>query len=1046
MASVNFGADVYVDGELEIEDDLTVGGQVVSLVDSIAPFVVTSTVLNENLNADLLDGEHGAYYLDLANATGVLGVAYGGTGLSTVGSAGQLLRSTGTGLEYFTHDFISSTLLGAVNGVATLDATGKVPLAQLPSMGMQYKGTWDASTNTPTLADGLGTEGDFYRVIVPGTVDFGSGNISFTVGDDVIYNGSVWERAPAGHITPTLQQVTDQGAVTSNNITIEKAGSISTILVRESISGAYSVMGASESTARIGSTDGALAAGFSVSPSGAYLFFEDITSADAWALSYVSDGVASLDSGHQLRVQQDPVHDNDLARKLYVDTGLSAKFDIPTGTTAQYVRGDGSLDTFPTIPTVGNGVLTMSVGTGLTGSATFSANQSGNSTFTVGLGANLANLNAVTNTGFLKRTGTNTWSVDTTTYMAASNAYTKTESDAKYALLSNSVSAGNGLTGGGAISSNPSITLGTPGNITLASTNSVSSDSHTHAFVPGGTTSQYIRGDGSLATLPTIGDGTLTLAVGTGLTGSASFTANQSGNSTFTVGLGTNLSNLNALSTSGFVKKTGANTWTIDTSTYLTSVALGDITNVTLSSPTNGQTLVYNGTVWVNTTLPSIPTNYVTTDTNQNSLGGNKTWTGHHIIAPGNTSSPFTVANSVRISRNSDGAFMTIENDSAVSTVRLRAWNGGTDNKYQISLLTGGIETGNHGTSENWYTAWQRINSTNLGKTGNGIFADNTTLNSEQAWSDLPIGYSAFVYSNVGLTNGAPDNTNGYFTKVANRDVSGGWAGLWIDYAFNAFYVGKASNTTTCVTWSRVLTAYTPTTLSSGQLLQWNGTGWTNWTANCVPSSATVSAGNGLTGGGAVSANPTITLGTPGAITLSSTNSVTGESHTHAFNPGGTTSQYIRGDGSLATFPTTSMSTLTAGSGLTGAAYNGSSNQTWAVDLAYLRARFVATSLDDPGNLGTTSSIGANDIQGTSIVHTTSPDNRPVASQGIISTFIRNGTTGYQTYYAPVVAGDSFYYRGLSVSYSPWYQVASREWVTSQNYALASAIPTNYVT
>src|SRR5690606_18044715 len=189
-----------------------------------------------------------------------------------------------------------------------------------------------------------------------------------------------------------------------------------------------------------------------------------------------------------------------------------------------------------------------------------------------------------------------------------------------------------------------------------------------------------------------------------------------------------------------------------------------------------------------------------------------------------------TVANSLRLSRNASGAFMTIENNSAVSAVTLRAWNGGTDNKYQISLLTGGIETGNHGTSENWYTAWQRINPTNLGRTGNGVIANSTTLNSEQAWSDLPIGYSAFVYSNVGLVNGAPDNTYGYFTKVANRDVDGGWAGLWIDHVYNAFYVGKANNNTTFATWSRVLTAYTPTTLSSGQLLQWNGTGWTNWT------------------------------------------------------------------------------------------------------------------------------------------------------------------------------------------------------------------------
>ena len=71
---------------------------------------------------------------------------------------------------------------------------------------------------------------------------------------------------------------------------------------------------------------------------------------------------------------------------------------------------------------------------------------------------------------------------------------------------------------------------------------------------------------------------------------------------------------------------------------------------------------------------------------------------------------------------------------------------------------------------------------------------------------------------------------------------------------------------------------------------------------NC---SRSVVAGNGLTGGGALSANRTLTLGTPSAITLSSTNSVAATSHTHAFTPGGTTSQYIRGDGSLATYKDT---------------------------------------------------------------------------------------------------------------------------------------------
>ena len=43
-----------------------------------------------------------------------------------------------------------------------------------------------------------------------------------------------------------------------------------------------------------------------------------------------------------------------------------------------------------------------------------------------------------------------------------------------------------------------------------------------------------------------------------------------------------------------------------------------------------------------------------------------------------------------------------------------------------------------------------------------------------------------------------------------------------------------------------------------------------------------VAAGNGLTGGGAISATRTLTLGTPSDITNSTTNSVTATSHTHA--------------------------------------------------------------------------------------------------------------------------------------------------------------------
>lgn len=93
---------------------------------------------------------------------------------------------------------IQSSEKGANNGVATLDAGGKVPVAQLPNSVMEYKGVYNANTNSPSLADGSGNTGDVYRVSVAGSQDFGSGSIAFVVGDYVIYNGSVWEKAHSG--------------------------------------------------------------------------------------------------------------------------------------------------------------------------------------------------------------------------------------------------------------------------------------------------------------------------------------------------------------------------------------------------------------------------------------------------------------------------------------------------------------------------------------------------------------------------------------------------------------------------------------------------------------------------------------------------------------------------------------------------------------------------------------------------------------------------------------------------------------------------------
>jgi hypothetical protein len=50
-------------------------------------------------------------------------------------------------------------------------------------------------------------------------------------------------------------------------------------------------------------------------------------------------------------------------------------------------------------------------------------------------------------------------------------------------------------------------------------------------------------------------------------------------------------------------------------------------------------------------------------------------------------------------------------------------------------------------------------------------------------------------------------------------------------------------------------------------------------------SAISLTAGNGLTGGGTLEADRTFTMGTPGATTRTSTNGVTTSSHTHAFTP-----------------------------------------------------------------------------------------------------------------------------------------------------------------
>ena len=57
--------------------------------------------------------------------------------------------------------------------------------------GFTPKGNWNAATNTPALADGIGTNGDIYRVNVAGATVL-NGFSAWDVGDELFFDGANW--------------------------------------------------------------------------------------------------------------------------------------------------------------------------------------------------------------------------------------------------------------------------------------------------------------------------------------------------------------------------------------------------------------------------------------------------------------------------------------------------------------------------------------------------------------------------------------------------------------------------------------------------------------------------------------------------------------------------------------------------------------------------------------------------------------------------------------------------------------------------------------
>lgn len=118
--------------------------------------------------------------------TGNVSIANGGTGADNIVTA-----RTNLGLGT-----IATYNAAVANGAATLDASGYLTNSQIPPSivsGTSYRGTWNASTNTPTLVSSVGTQGYYYVVSTAGSTTL-NGISTWAVGDWAIFNGTVWQR------------------------------------------------------------------------------------------------------------------------------------------------------------------------------------------------------------------------------------------------------------------------------------------------------------------------------------------------------------------------------------------------------------------------------------------------------------------------------------------------------------------------------------------------------------------------------------------------------------------------------------------------------------------------------------------------------------------------------------------------------------------------------------------------------------------------------------------------------------------------------------
>jgi hypothetical protein len=102
------------------------------------------------------------------------------------------------------------------NAGKVLTTNGSVLSWSSVAGGLSYQGTWNASTNTPTLASGVGINGYYYITATAGSTNL-DGITDWQIGDWLMFNGTVWQKIDQSNLVTSVNGQT--GAVSVGTVT-----------------------------------------------------------------------------------------------------------------------------------------------------------------------------------------------------------------------------------------------------------------------------------------------------------------------------------------------------------------------------------------------------------------------------------------------------------------------------------------------------------------------------------------------------------------------------------------------------------------------------------------------------------------------------------------------------------------------------------------------------------------------------------------------------------------------------------------------------------